>query len=280
MAMSSPAPAGTVFSPVIVIDPSQSVTTTQATVRGPALIGPVLASIDSVDGGRGYAFINHGTISAVPTDLDISSLTLAIQGSSATNYTCLSGSSTACTGVPATPGTLATTGGLLNTGTIRSQAITKEDTTSNLSATTVSIGAFATVPRFDVAGEFVSGNSFTPGAITAAVQGPGGGIATALQISNQAVVPQIDVLQHGTIIANISTSTISPDAINATAASPFTQSATAIRIRRAASSSSTMPASILATTTLQTPGANASVVNSAQAINLLAGTTGGTRHQQ
>ena len=41
------------------------------------------------------------------------------------------------------------------------------------------------------------------------VQGPGGGIATAVQISNQAVVPQIDVLQHGTIIANISTSTIS-----------------------------------------------------------------------
>ena len=37
-----------------------------------------------------------------------------------------------------------------------------------------------------------------------------------------------------------------------------------------------MAAPILATTTLQTPGANALVVNSAQAINLLAGTTGST----
>ena len=37
-----------------------------------------------------------------------------------------------------------------------------------------------------------------------------------------------------------------------------------------------MPASILAVTTLQTPGANATVVNSAQAINLLAGTAGHT----
>ena len=34
--------------------------------------------------------------------------------------------------------------------------------------------------------------------------------------------------------------------------------------------------SILATTTLQTPGANATVINSTQAINLLAGTTGHT----
>ena len=267
---------GTVFSPTIVIDPSQSVTTTQATVRGPAIIGPVQASIDSVDGGKGYAFINHGTISAAPIDLDVSSLTLAIQGSSAANYTCLSGSSTACTGVPAAPGTLVTTGGLLNTGAIRSQAITKEDTTSNLTATTVYIGAFATVPRLDVAGEFVSGNNFTAGAISAAVQGPGGGVATAVQIGNQAVVPQIDVLQHGSIIAQVSTSTLSPDAINATAASPFTQSATAIVDSSGSLKLINNAGSILATTTLQTPGANATVVNSTQAINLLAGTTGHT----
>ncbi|MES2295188.1 MAG: autotransporter outer membrane beta-barrel domain-containing protein [Pseudomonadota bacterium] len=267
---------GTVFSPTVVIDPSQSVTTSQATVRGPALIGPVQTSIDSVDGGKGYAFINHGTITAAPIDLDVSSLTLAIQGSSATNYTCLSGSSSACTGVPASPGTLATTGGLLNTGAIRSQAITKEDTTSNLTATTVYIGAFATVPRLDVAGEFVSGNNFTAGTISAAVQGPGGGVATAVQIGNQAVVPQIDVLQHGSIIANVSTSTLSPDAINATAASPFTQSATAIVDSSGSLKLINNAGSILATTTLQTPGANASVVNSTQAINLLAGTTGHT----
>ena len=195
--------SGTVFSPTVLIDPSQSVTVSQGIVRGPAILGPVLTSIDSVDGGKGYAFINHGSITGVPTDLDISALTVAIQGSSAANFTCLSGSSTACTGVPATPGTLATTGGLLNTGTISAQALTKEDTTSNVSAEAMLVGAFATVPRIDVAGEFVSGSNFTSGNISAIVAGPGGGIANGIadRRSGQSC-PQIDVLQHGSIIGH------------------------------------------------------------------------------
>ncbi len=268
--------SGTVFSPTLLIDPSQSITITQSTVRGPALFGPVQTSTDSVDGGKGYAFINHGTISGIPTDPDISALAVAIQGSSAVNYTCLSGSSSACTGVPATPGTLATTGGLLNTGTIRAQAVTKENTTSNTAAEALLIGAFTTVPRLDVAGEFVSGNNFTAGSISAIVAGPGGGTATAVQINNQANVPQIDVLQHASISASIQTSTLSPDAINATAASPFTQSSTAIVDQSGSLKLINNAGAILAQTTLQTPGANATVVNASEAINLLAGTTGGT----
>ncbi len=259
-----------VFSPVILIDPSQTVTISQTTVRGPAIFGNVGTSVDSVDGGRGYSFINHGNISAQPTDPDISSLAVAIQGSSATNFTCLG----VVTG--GVCNTAAATGGLLNTGTLRAQAITKEDTTSNTATEAVLIGAYATVPRIDVAGEFVSGSSFTPGIISAAVAGPGGGIATAVQIGNLAVVPQIDVLQHGTIAAQIQTSTLSPDAINATAGSPFTQSATAIVDQSGSLRLINNAGAILALTTLQTPGANATVVNVSQAINLLAGSIGHT----
>ena len=207
---------------------------------------------------------------------DISALAVAIQGSSAVNYTCLSGSSSACTGVPATTGALATTGGLLNTGTINAQALTKEDTTSNIAAEALLIGAFTTVPRLDVAGEFISGNNFTAGSISATVAGPGGGTATAVQISDQANVPQIDVLQHGSIIASVQTSTLSPDAINAAAGSPFTQSSTAIMDQSGSLKLINNAGSILAQTTLQTPGANATVINISEAINLLAGTTGGT----
>jgi hypothetical protein len=262
--------SGSVFSPTLLIDPSQSVTVTQATVRGPAIIGPISTAVDSVDGGKGYGFINHGTISAVPIDLDVSALAVAIQGASATNFTCLGVvSGSACNPAPAT-------GGLLNTGTIRAQALTKEDTTSSIAAAGLLIGAFTTVPRLDVAGEFISGSTFTPGSISAIVAGPGGGIATAVQISDQATVPQIDVLQHGTISANIQTNTLSPDSVNATAAAPFTQSATAIVDQSGSVRLINNAGAIVALTTLQTPGANATVVNISQAVNLLAGTQGHT----
>ena len=281
--------SGTVFSPTFLIDPSQSITISQTTVRGPALIGPVQTAIDSVDGGRGYAFINHGSITAVPTDLDISALTVAIQGSSATNNTCLSGSTASCSYTTQSGGPLSntstftvaanglvTSGGLLNTGTISAQALTKEDTTSNISAEAMLIGAFATIPRIDVSGEFVSGSNFTAGSISAIVAGPGGGNATALQISDQANVPQIDVLQHGSITATVQSTTLSPDSVNATQASPFTQSAAAIVDQSGSLKLINNAGSILARTTLQTPGANATVVNITQAINLLAGTSGNT----
>jgi hypothetical protein len=264
----------TIFAPTVLIDPSQTVSTLNPTVRGPAILGPVGTQVDSVDGGKGYAFINHGAISAQPIDLDVSTMAVAIQGSSAVNFTCLSGTAGSCTG--ATPGTFTTSGGLLNTGTIRAQATTKEDTTSSIGATGLYVGAFATVPRIDVAGEFVSGNSFTSGVIGAAVIGPGGGIATALQIGDQAVVPQVDILQHGSITANVRTSTISPTSINAPASSPFNQTATAILDQSGSLKLINNAGLIAALTTVQTPAANAAVVNNTIAVNLLAGSSGGT----
>lgn len=61
---------GSVFAPTVLIDPSQTVSSLNPTVRGPAIFGPVGTQIDSVDGGKGYGFINHGTITAQPIDLD------------------------------------------------------------------------------------------------------------------------------------------------------------------------------------------------------------------
>jgi hypothetical protein len=276
--------SGQVFSPVLLIDPSQSVTTLQATVRGPALFGPVPTSVDSVDGSAtGYAFINHGTISGSPIDPDISSAAVVIQGSSAVNYTCLSGSATSCVGVPASTftattqsGPWVTEGGLLDTGTIRSQSTTREDTTFNISSEALFIGAFTTVPRLDVSGEFISGTTFTSGQIAAVVGGPGGGIATAVQIGAQAVVPQIDVMQHASISATVQTSTISPDSTIASASAPFTQSSTAILDQSGSVRMINNAGSILAVTTIQTAQSNAFTVNNSQAINLIGGTIGNT----
>ncbi|HXL71208.1 MAG TPA: autotransporter outer membrane beta-barrel domain-containing protein, partial [Rhizomicrobium sp.] len=197
-----------------------------------------------------------------------------IQGSSAVNYTCLSGSATSCVG--STPGVLATEGGLLDTGTIRAQATTREDTTFNISAEALFIGAFTTVPRLDVSSELVSGTTFTSGTIAAAVSGPGGGIATGVQIGAQAVVPQIDVMQHAAIDATVQTTTISPDITIATAAAPFTQSATAILDQSGSVRIINNAGSILAVTTIQTAQSNAATVNITQAINLIGGTTGNT----
>ncbi len=268
---------GQVFSPVLMIDPSQSVTLTQATVRGPALFGPVPNTVDSVDGSAtGYAFINHGTISGSPIDPDISSQAVVIQGSSAINYTCLSGSTAGCVGVPTSTftattqtGPWVTQGGLLDTGTIRAQSTTRENTTFNISSEALFIGAFTTVPRLDVSGEFISGTTFTSGTISAVVGGPGGGIATAVQIGAQALVPQIDVMQHGAIDATVQTSTISPDSTIASASSPFTQSATAILDQSGSVRMVNNAGTILAVTTIQTAQSNAfTVINIAQAINL------------
>ncbi|MGH6828082.1 MAG: autotransporter domain-containing protein [Rhizomicrobium sp.] len=269
--------SGSVFSPVLLIDPSQSVTGTQLQVRGPALFGPVQSSVDSIDGSpTGYAFINHGAISAQPADPDVSSQAVVIQGSSAANYTCLSASATSCAGVPATAGALVTQGGLLNTGTIRAQSTTRENTTSNISSEALFIGSFTTVPRLDVSGEFISGTTFTPATIAAVVAGPGGGSATGLQIGSQANVPQIDVLQHATIEAAVSTTSLSPDSTFATLTSPFTQQAEAVLDQSGSIRTINNAGAILAVTTVQTAQANAVVVNTSQAINLLAGTSGGT----
>jgi hypothetical protein len=247
--------------PAMLIDPSQSITATNAAIRGPVVLGAVPFSVDSVDGATtghpGYGFINRGIIRVTPENLDTSSTTLIIDGSSPINNTVIQG-------------------GLLDTGAITSSAITSVNTNSATTADTVTIGNYVTIPRIVVSGEETSSASTTPGTISAIVTGPGGGSATALGILDQASVPEIDVLAHGSIVAQISTSTIAPTADIASSKTPFEQ--TSIAIIDASGSVKTInnAGNIQALTTAQTPGAGAVTGITAHAIDLLAGTSGGT----
>ena len=253
------ATVGGIAHPVFLIDPAQSITATQATVRGPIVLGAVPLSIDSVDGSSttnaGYGFINRGAIRATPESQDVSTTTLIINGSSPVNSTLIAG-------------------GLLNTGTISSTAATSVNTDSGSSATTITIGSYATVPRIVVSGEATSAATFTPGAITAQVSGLGGGNATALGILSNASVPEIDVLQHGGITAVVSTNTLAPTSDFATAKTPFSQSSVAIVDASDTLKKINNAGTIAAQVTQLNPGANAVVSYSTRAIDLLGGTKG------
>ena len=280
--------SSTIFSPAVLIDPSRSITSTNGSVLGPVIIGPVNPKNDSVD--PGYAVINRGTIVGQPIDGNISSVGFAIQGSSATNFTYLS-SMSAADYLTAHPGATTAQGvgasgtlnlarvGFLNTGSIQANSFTNQATTSStVTATAFYIGAFTTVPRFVVAGEAISANSFTQGTIAAGVSGLGGGIATAVNIGAQATVPQIDVLAHGAITAQIGTLTVSPDANAANAASPFTEAAIAIQDVSGSVKFINNAGRISARTTVLTPSAAAApyIINVTRAIDLSGGNTGGT----
>ncbi|HKQ11428.1 MAG TPA: hypothetical protein VJS85_09575, partial [Rhizomicrobium sp.] len=124
--------------PVVLIDPTRSVTGSLTSPRGPVILGPVTADIDSID--PGYSFINRGTISAQPIDADHGSAAVVIQGASSAYFTCLgtAASATTCNTTPqartdnvtrtvngasvTTPVSYTAVGGLLNTGTISAQA--------------------------------------------------------------------------------------------------------------------------------------------------------------
>ena len=261
--------------PVLLIDPGQSASVISLGVLSPIIIGPVQNSIDTADGfngqGGGYSFINRGTIQALPIDKNNSSIAVVIEGQTSANYTCLSGSSTSCvTNIGGKQ-----VGGLLNTGTIVAQAATPDDSVSSITANALVIGGYATVPRIVVAGELTTGSSTTPGTISAGVNGPGGGSATAIAISNFANVPEVDVLAHGTISASINTTTPSPTSVFATSNSPFTEYAAAI-VDQSGSLLTINNAGVIAgINTVLTPGSGAVTSNTQQAINLLANTSGG-----
>ncbi|HWY60813.1 MAG TPA: autotransporter domain-containing protein [Rhizomicrobium sp.] len=247
--------------PAVLIDPSQSITALNAAIRGPVVLGAVPFSVDSVDGAvgsnPGYGFINRGTIRVTPENFNTNSTTLIINGSSAINNTTIQG-------------------GLLNTGTITATAITSVNTNSGTSANTVTIGNYVTIPRFVVSGEETSSVTSTAGSIGAAVTGPGGGSATALGILDLASVPEIDVLQHGSIVAQISTSTVAPTADIANSKTPFSQQSIAIVDASSSVKTINNAGSISALTTTLNPGAGAVTISSAHAIDLLAGTGGHT----
>ena len=247
--------------PAVLIDPSESLTVTNSTIRGPIVLGAIPLSVDSVDGASGtnpgYGFINRGTIHVTPENFDTNSTSLIINGSSPVNNTVIQG-------------------GFLNTGTITGSALTSVNTNSATTTDTITIGNYVTIPRIVVSGEETSSVTSTPGTISAIVSGPGGGSATALGILDQASVPEIDVLQHGSIIAEISTSTIAPTSDIASSKTPFVQDSIAIVDASGSVKTINNAGTIAALTTIQNPGPNAVTSTTAHAIDLLAGTSGGT----
>jgi len=146
----------------------------------------------------------------------MSNAAIVIQGASSTFFTCLG---TVSSGACNTTG-----GGLLNTGTIAVQANTNSQTvTSNgiTSATALYIGAFTTVPRLDVKAEAVNASGNTAGKIQALVTGVGQGSAFGIILGKNSNVPVINVSQGASIIASVTTNTVSPTKNIATATAPF-----------------------------------------------------------
>ncbi len=280
--------------PVLIIDPTKSITSTLTTPRGPIIIGPVTADIDAVD--PGYSFINRGTIHAQPIDVDLSSAAILIQGASASYFTCLgtSVSASTCDTTPHTVSESVTTtvnstpttntvnvnnvGGLLNTGTISAQAVTGSQTVTSAGITTATalyIGAFATVPRLDVMAEAENSGTNTPGAISAQVAGIGQGSAFGVILGTNSNVPVIDVGRNASISASVSTDTISPTATIATANSPFSLVSEAITDQSGSLKTVNNAGTISAINTTLTPDTGAVVSSIETAIDMSATTTGG-----
>jgi hypothetical protein len=280
--------------PVLIIDPTKSITSTLSTPRGPIIIGPVTADIDAID--PGYSFINRGTIHGQPIDVDLSSAAVLIQGASSTYFTCLgtSISATTCDTAPhsvtetttttinGTPTTTTQTvnnaGGLLNTGTISANAVTGSQTvTSNgiTTATALYIGAFATVPRLDVMSEAENSATNTPGSISAQVSGVGQGSAFGVILGTNSNVPVINVGKNASITASVVTNTVSPTATIATSTAPFSLVSEAIVDQGGSLKTINNAGTISAINTTLTPDTGAVVSSIETAIDLSATTTGG-----
>jgi hypothetical protein len=58
------------------------------------ILGPVTADIDSID--PGYSLINRGLIRAQPTDPELGTAAMVIQGASSAYFTCLSSQAGTC----------------------------------------------------------------------------------------------------------------------------------------------------------------------------------------
>ena len=284
--------AGLTSSPTILIDPTRSITGTLTAPRGPVVLGPVTADADPIDAG--YALINRGSIAAQPIDSELSSAAVVIQGASATYFTCLSALAGSCSTTPQTVtesitsvvnGVTTTTnqnvtnvGGLLNTGTISAIATTNSQTLTSSGTTTATalyIGPFATVPRLDVMSEAVSGSSNTSGSITAQVSGIGQGSAFGVILGTNSNVPVINVGKNASIIAQVTTTTVSPTKDIASSTAPFSLVSEAILDSGGSLKTINNAGTIQATNTVLTPDTGAVVSSLTTAIDLSASINGG-----
>lgn len=251
---------GVLSAPTVLIDPYQGVNATQTTIRGPIVIGAITSATDSVD--NGMAFLNRGTIQAAPMDPQVSSMAMAIRGNSTTNSTTL-------------------TGGLLNTGTIAALSSTNQAQISTnvptglsqyVTATALDIGGYAIVPLVEVKAEQVNSTTFTPATIKGEVSGVGQGTAYGLFIESGATVNTVKLGHDASILAGVTTSTVSPTKDIAQAGAPFSLVSEAIVDRSSTLTSIINSGVIQANNTALTPAAGAVVSNVQRAIDLQAST--------
>jgi hypothetical protein len=282
-----------VTNPTLLIDPSRSITGSLTAPRGPIVIGPVTPDIDPIN--PGYSFINRGSITAQPTDSELSTAAIVIQGNSPTYFTCLSSVATTCdttahnnVSVPVTSTTNGVTttsnvlvnnlGGLLNTGTIQASAGTKSQTVTSSGITTATalyIGPYTFVPRLDVQAQNISGSTTTAGTISAIVSGIGQGSAFGVIIGPNANVPVINIGKGARITAQVNTNTVSPTKTIASASAPFSLVSEAISDQSGTLKAINNAGTISATNTILSPATGAVTSSLTNAIDMSTSTTGG-----
>ncbi len=296
IAASSISSAGVVLpgvtQPVVLLDPSQSITGSLTAPRGPVVLGPVTADVDTIS--PGYSFINRGSIQAQPIDGDVSTAAMIIQGSSPTYFTCLSSIAVTCSTTPTartdtvtttvngvsttTPVTYTATGGILNTGSIDAVAGTNTQTVGNSGVTTATalyIGPYTFVPRLDVVSQAINGNNNTPGSISATVSGIGQGSAFGVVLGPNANVPVINIGKGASITAQVITNTVSPTRTIAPTSSPFSLVSQAIIDQSGTLKTINNAGTIQAFNTILSPATGAATSSITNAIDLSTGTGGG-----
>ena len=244
----------------VYIDPALAGTT-----PAPINIGVISSAIDNID--PGYSFVNRGGITAAPSAAQVSTAAMFIQGGTPSIYTCFGNGNLAGCGSDGL-------GGILNTGTISATAGTNATgvVTTNITATALTIGPYAAIPRLDLKSENLGLGATTSGTISAQVSGTSGGIATAVSIAQFARLPTINVGQGASITATVLTSTLIPTLEVAPVNAPFPLIATAIFVGFCLFFFFFFVGFLSATITVDTPAVGAQVVTSVRAIDLTSST--------
>jgi hypothetical protein len=165
------------------VGPAMLIAPTSAASAGITL-GAVPITIDGTN-TAGFGFINHGSILGSTVDANVASPVIGLQFGGAVQTTTI-------------------TGGALNTGNISSSVTSATGgviPVNSNTAVAIFFGSNATMPVFT--NRLVS----TGGTIAAAIQGPGGGVSTAIQIAQTANLPELDNLDGATIAASATSST-------------------------------------------------------------------------
>lgn len=237
------------------IEAAVSIAPTAATVGTPISIGTE-ANDNPAALGANYSFINYGTINAAPTDSNVSTTAVLVEGSSSGALTTL-------------------TGGFFSSGIIRATAdSTTGSSGANVSATALLFSDWAKVPAVEISGISNGGTAGSAlGTVSATISGGEGGKANAIVFTTDAnggsgvfnvgnTVIKIDQFAAVTATAT----TVNPQAVQVLdAVAILDQSGTVNEIDNAGTISAT------ATTLTSKPVQNV-FQNFARAIDLSAGT--------